>query len=106
MTYLMNAAQYLYTHHETQMQTVYSSKIERMMRTVNQRMNTGVWSEAGALAVAKIRLAFYYNGFGSKSGLILYVNKMLYTENPRNFKNKLIKYIFRLNIKQCYQKAA
>lgn len=39
------------------------SLIERVMRTINQRINVGVWGHDGALAVAKIRAAYYYNGF-------------------------------------------
>ncbi len=39
------------------------SKVERVMRTVNIRANVSKWSEAGALNVTKIRLAYYYNGF-------------------------------------------
>lgn len=33
------------------------------MRTVNQRMDIGVWTDEVALAVAKIRLAYFYNGW-------------------------------------------
>jgi hypothetical protein len=33
------------------------------MRTVNQRINIAQWSDESALAVAKIRGAYYYNGF-------------------------------------------
>jgi len=39
------------------------SLIERVMRTINQRINVGVWGHDGALGVAKIRAAYYYNGF-------------------------------------------
>ena len=39
------------------------SLIERVMRTINQRINVGVWGHDGALCVAKIRAAYYYNGF-------------------------------------------
>ncbi len=52
-----------------------------MMRTVNQRMpiaiGIGVWSESGALAVAKIRLAYFYNGFGKKNAALSNVNVLL-----------------------------
>ena len=71
MSYLMNLAGHLAAHQEEatwEMPTAYSTKIERMMRTVNQRMDIGVWSEPGALAVAKIRLAHFYNGQGLSSG--------------------------------------
>jgi hypothetical protein len=40
-----------------------TSKVKRVMRTVNMRVNVGKWSAAGALNVTKIRLAYYYNGF-------------------------------------------
>jgi len=40
-----------------------TSLIERVMRTLNQRINVGVWGHDGALCVAKIRAAYYYNGF-------------------------------------------
>lgn len=40
-----------------------NSLVERVMRTVNFRINVGKWSEAGALNVTKVRLAYYYNGF-------------------------------------------
>jgi len=40
-----------------------TSLIERVMRTINQRINVGVWGHDGALCVAKIRAAYYYNGF-------------------------------------------
>jgi hypothetical protein len=78
MSFLMNAAEHLYTHHEIPIPTLYSTKIERMMRTVNQRMDIGVWSEKGALAVAKIRLAYFYNGFGREM-LYFYCKNTIYT---------------------------
>lgn len=72
MSYLMNLAEHLATNQEEatwEIPTAYSAKIERMMRTVNQRMDIGVWSEQGALAIAKIRLAHFYNGIGlSRNG--------------------------------------
>jgi hypothetical protein len=40
-----------------------SSLCERVMRTVNQRINIAHWSSKSALAVAKIRGAYYYNNF-------------------------------------------
>jgi len=40
-----------------------TSKVERVMRTINLRTNFGKWSQAGALNATKIRLAYYYNGF-------------------------------------------
>ncbi|MEM6404494.1 MAG: hypothetical protein AAF757_30430 [Cyanobacteria bacterium P01_D01_bin.116] len=66
-SYLMGLAEHLTTHQQEatwDIPTAYSSKIERLMRTVNQRMDIGVWSEQGALDMAKIRLAHFYNGIG------------------------------------------
>lgn len=40
-----------------------TSLVERVMRTVNLRINVGKWSQKGALSVNKIRLAYYYNGW-------------------------------------------
>jgi hypothetical protein len=41
-----------------------TSKVERVMRTINLRINNrGKWSADGALNATKIRLAYYYNGF-------------------------------------------
>jgi hypothetical protein len=40
-----------------------TSYVERVMRTMNQRINVAQWSERSALGVAKIRGAYYYNGF-------------------------------------------
>lgn len=64
-SYLMGLAEHLTTHQKQanwELPTAYTSKIERMMRTINQRMDIGVWSEQGALDIAKIRLAHFYNG--------------------------------------------
>lgn len=40
-----------------------TSLIERVMRTINQRINVAKWSTESALAVGKIRGAYYYNGY-------------------------------------------
>lgn len=69
--YLKTAMTYFYTFEKSNNTTKYTSKTERSMRTTNQRINVGVWSEAGALNVAKIRDAYYYNGI-----------------SPLNWKNK------------------
>jgi hypothetical protein len=37
--------------------------VERLMKTVNMRINVGKWSDSGSLNAVKIRLAYYYNGF-------------------------------------------
>ena len=62
-SYLMGCCDHLFTFEKEELTHKNSSKIERMMRTVNQRMDIGVWTNQGALAVAKIRLAYFYNGW-------------------------------------------
>lgn len=61
-TYLQSAMDGFYTHETEGNSNVYTTKTERSMRTTNQRINIGVWSDAGALNVCKIRGAYYYNG--------------------------------------------
>jgi hypothetical protein len=61
--YLGNAKPHLFTALSNRLQGKTSSRVERVMRTVNLRINVGKWSMAGALNVNKIRLAYYYNGF-------------------------------------------
>jgi hypothetical protein len=63
VAYLENAAPDMYTAvlHRLEGRTV--SLVERVMRTINFRINVGKWSMAGALNVTKVRLAYYYNGF-------------------------------------------
>ena len=39
------------------------SLVERVMKTVNARINVGKWSNKGALNILRIRLAHYYNDF-------------------------------------------
>lgn len=63
LTYLQNARPDLFTAIEKKLNGKTTSKVERVMRTVNMRANVGKWSEAGALNVIKIRLAYYYNAF-------------------------------------------
>ena len=53
---------YFYTFEKEGNTTLYTTKVERSMRTTNQRINVGQWSDAGALNVAKTRDAYYYNG--------------------------------------------
>ncbi len=62
-TYLTNAAPDMFTAVENRLEGKTSSRVERVMRTVNLRINTGKWSTTGALNAMKIRLAYYYNGF-------------------------------------------
>lgn len=63
LVYLRNAAPDMFTAISKKMEGKTTSLAERVMRTVNFRINVGKWSETGALNVNKIRLAHYYNGF-------------------------------------------
>lgn len=62
-TYLENAASDMFTGLLNRLQGKTVSLVERVMRTVNMRINVGKWSIEGALNATKIRLAYYYNGF-------------------------------------------
>ena len=62
-TYLENAAPNMFTAIENRLEGKTSSRVERVMRTVNLRINAGKWSTTGALNAMKIRLAYYYNEF-------------------------------------------
>lgn len=62
-TYLRNAEPDLFTGVLNRFSGRTTSLVERVMRTINMRINVGKWSETGALNVNKIRLAHYYNGF-------------------------------------------
>lgn len=61
-TYLQSSMDGFYTYETEGNKNVFTTKTERSMRTTNQRINVGVWSDGGSLNVAKIRLAYYYNG--------------------------------------------
>ena len=61
-SYLKTSMTYFYTYEKEGNSTLYTTKTERSMRTTNQRINVGVWSDSGALNIAKIRDAYYYNG--------------------------------------------
>lgn len=61
-TYLRSSMDGFYTHETENNTNIYTTKTERSMRTTNQRINVGVWSDSGAADVIKIRLAYYYNG--------------------------------------------
>jgi len=63
VTYLENAASDMFTGLLNRLQGRTVSLVERVMRTVNMRINVGKWSMEGALNAVKIRLAYYYNGF-------------------------------------------
>ena len=63
VTYLENAAPDMFSGLLNRLQGRTVSLVERVMRTVNMRINVGKWSVQGALNATKIRLAYYYNGF-------------------------------------------
>lgn len=61
--YLENAKPDLFTSLSNRLQGKTTSRVERLMKTVNMRINVGKWSDSGSLNAVKIRLAYYYNGF-------------------------------------------
>lgn len=61
-TYLATIMDGFYTHETENNTNVFTTKTERSMRTTNQRVNVGVWTDSGAYNAVKIRLAYYYNG--------------------------------------------
>jgi hypothetical protein len=61
--YLENARGDIFSGIERRIGGGTTSLIERVMRTVNQRINVAKWSASSALSVAVIRGAYYYNGF-------------------------------------------
>ena len=61
--YLQNASKDIFSGIEKKVMGATTSLLERMMRTLNLRINVGQWSERSALAICKIRGAYYYNGF-------------------------------------------
>jgi len=63
VSYLENARPDMFTAVEKRLNGKTTSRVERVMRTVNMRTNVSKWSRAGALNVTKVRLAYYYNGF-------------------------------------------
>ncbi len=63
VSYLEGARPDMFTALENRMNGKTTSRVERVMRTVNMRANVSKWSKAGALNVIKVRLAYYYNGF-------------------------------------------
>jgi hypothetical protein len=62
-SYLRNAQNDIFTGVEKKLAGKTTSHVERVMRTVNLRVNTGKWSTSGVLNACKIRLAHYYNGW-------------------------------------------
>jgi hypothetical protein len=63
VAYLENARADMFTALENRLQGKTTSRVERLFRTVNMRVNVSKWSTEGALNVTKVRLAYYYNGF-------------------------------------------
>jgi len=61
--FLINAKDDIFTGIEKRIGGGTTSLTERVMRTVNQRINVAKWSAESALSVAVIRGAYYYNGF-------------------------------------------
>lgn len=62
-SYLENARGDMFTALENRLAGKTTSRVERLFRTVNMRVNVSKWSTEGALNVTKVRLAYYYNGF-------------------------------------------
>jgi hypothetical protein len=62
-TFLKNAKNDLFIGLSSRLQGKTSSRVERLFRTVDIRINVSKWSTQGALNVTKVRLAYYYNGF-------------------------------------------
>lgn len=63
VSYLENARENMFTALENRLQGKTTSRVERLFRTVNMRVNVSKWSTEGAMNVTKVRLAYYYNGF-------------------------------------------
>lgn len=53
----------LFTALSNRLQGKTTSRVERLFRTVNMRINVVKWSTKGGLNVTKVRRANYYNGF-------------------------------------------
>ena len=70
-SYLENARPDLFNAVSNRIVGKTTSHAERVMRTVNLRINYGKWSHNGALNAMKIRLAFYYNGFDPSKGRVI-----------------------------------
>lgn len=63
LKYLEDARGEIFTAINNRLHGKTVSRVERVFRTVNMRINVGKWSRAGGLNVTKVRLAYYYNGF-------------------------------------------
>ena len=60
-SYLRNAKPNMFTSLEKRLNGKASSLVERVMKTVNMRINVGKWTPSGALNSMNVRLAHYYN---------------------------------------------
>jgi len=65
-SYLKNAQPDMFTSFSNKLQGKTTSRVERVMKTINMRVNVGKWSPRGVLNAIKIRLAYYYNDFDVK----------------------------------------
>ena len=63
VSYLENAQPDMFNALKNRLNGRTTSRVERVMRTVNMRMNVSKWTKSGALNAVKVRLAYYYNGF-------------------------------------------
>jgi hypothetical protein len=63
VSYLEGVRGDMFTALENRLNGKTTSRVERLFRTVNMRVNVSKWSTQGALNVTKVRLAYYYNGF-------------------------------------------
>ncbi len=63
VSYLENAQPDMFNAIKNRLNGRTTSRVERVMRTVNMRMNVSKWTKSGALNAVKVRLAYYYNGF-------------------------------------------
>ena len=61
--YLLNAKPNMFNALENKYYCKSQSLVERVMKTVNARIDVGKWGASGALNVLKVRLAYYYNDF-------------------------------------------
>ena len=62
--YLENASDDMFSALKNRFNHKTTSRVERVMRTINLRINNrGKWSTNGSLNATKIRLAYYYNDF-------------------------------------------
>jgi len=59
--YLENARPDMFTSLKNRLDGKATSLVERVMKTVNMRINVGKWTSRGALNATKVRLAHYYN---------------------------------------------